>query len=676
MSRGPHKSARGERDFVFAEILDFCAQGYWAVLPYEVVKDWPNLRVSPLGVVPQRDRRPRLIADYSFSAVNEETIALAPKEAMQFGHALQRVIQTVVESDPRYGPVYLAKIDIADGFYRVWLNLHDIPKLGVVLPTSPGWPQLVAFPLALPMGWVESPPYFCVLTETACDLSNNRLRRRSSDEQPRGTMHRLEAVAATPPPDIVEEKPTYRPARDMQRQFRGRPPVAKVEVYVDDFLLMAQTDAQRRRVLRSTLLAIDEVLRPLETSDPTHRKEPASVKKMLKGDAYWSTNKRILGWEFDTQAGTLRLPPHRLERLYELLQQLDPPRKRVSVTFWHKLLGELRSMAPALPGSRGLFSILQHALHTATGNRVRITQRIRDMAADFLDLANALRDRPTRLQELHPLEPHYIGASDASGVGMGGVWFHTVDPRAFPPTLWRMKFPARVQRALVSADNPHGTVSISDLELAALIAHKDVLARRRDVRERTLWLATDNIAALSWSSQGSSTSFGPRAYLLRLNSLHQRQFRYVPTHSHIAGSANVMADDTSRLWHLSDSDLLTHFNARYPQALPWRLWTVPPETSSALIGALFCTRPSGVSPPNASPPPLAPGSCGSTSAPVSASIPRTFPETLCRSSKCSPSASAPALSPPAATLCELARWRTPSERWARRMPGWGPWTLV
>lgn len=151
LNRGPHKSSHGEREFVNAEMLDFCRQGYWVVLPQDVVMDWPSLRVSPLGVVPQRNRRPRLIVDYSFSDVNAETVPLAPTEAMQFGRALQRVISTIVHADGRYGPVYLAKIDIADGFYRVWLQLDDIPKLGVALPTAPGLPPLVAFPLVLPM---------------------------------------------------------------------------------------------------------------------------------------------------------------------------------------------------------------------------------------------------------------------------------------------------------------------------------------------------------------------------------------------------------------------------------------------------------------------------------------------------------------------------------------------
>lgn len=137
------------------------------------------LRVSPLGAVPQQeDLRTRLIVVYSFSVGNLETVALALSGAMQFGWALVlSVLSTIVHADPQYGPVYLSKIDIADGFYCVRLQVDNIPKLlGVVLPTSPGLLPLSAFPLALPMGWVlESPPYFTMLTETACDLANARL---------------------------------------------------------------------------------------------------------------------------------------------------------------------------------------------------------------------------------------------------------------------------------------------------------------------------------------------------------------------------------------------------------------------------------------------------------------------------------------------------------------------
>ena len=178
-------------------------------------------------------------------------------------------------------------------------------------------------------------------------------------------------MAVTPPPDAAAFSEDKGEAPfGVANAATGRPPVAAVDVYVDDFILLAQTRAQQTTVLRSALTAIDDVFRPLSPDDPEHRKEPASIKKMLQGDACWNTRKRILGWDFDTESTTLNLPPHRLERLYTLLARIQPPHRRVSVKLWHQLLGELRSMSPALPGSRGLFSALQDALGKADRNRV------------------------------------------------------------------------------------------------------------------------------------------------------------------------------------------------------------------------------------------------------------------------------------------------------------------
>ena len=144
--KGPHKSAKDHIPFVCQEMADFQAQGYWTILPYHAVRHLPNLRISPLGVVPQRERRPRLIVDYTYSRVNDDTLRLAPREAMQFGRTLQRVLTRLVHLNPRYGPAKLGKIDIADGFYRVPIRAADVPKLGVALPHTCG-PPLVAFPL-------------------------------------------------------------------------------------------------------------------------------------------------------------------------------------------------------------------------------------------------------------------------------------------------------------------------------------------------------------------------------------------------------------------------------------------------------------------------------------------------------------------------------------------------
>ncbi len=62
-------------------------------------------------------------------------------------------------------------------------------------------------------------------------------------------------------------------------------------------------------------------------------------------------------------AGTVQLPPRRVAQLHNLLDTtVQPPWKYMPLSEWHRLLDELRSMSPALPGSLGLFSFLQDAL--------------------------------------------------------------------------------------------------------------------------------------------------------------------------------------------------------------------------------------------------------------------------------------------------------------------------
>ena len=150
--------------------------------------------------------------DYSFSGVNLDTVSFAPKESMQFGRALQRVMSSIVLSDPRYDAVYLSKIDIANGVYRVWLQTWDTSKLGMVLPTAPGEEPLEAFPLALPMGRVESPPYFTAITETARDLANSNLRRT-----PRLPVQRLELPQHLYRTQVVSPHATAQPPKSVQR---------------------------------------------------------------------------------------------------------------------------------------------------------------------------------------------------------------------------------------------------------------------------------------------------------------------------------------------------------------------------------------------------------------------------------------------------------------------------
>eukprot|EP00956_Cyclotella_meneghiniana_P035578 scaffold116194_cov83-Cyclotella_meneghiniana.AAC.1 len=62
-------------------------------------------------------------------------------EAMQFGHAIERILREILLANVKHGHVYLNKTDLSDGFYRVGLVPEDIPKLGVIFPQIPGQPE-------------------------------------------------------------------------------------------------------------------------------------------------------------------------------------------------------------------------------------------------------------------------------------------------------------------------------------------------------------------------------------------------------------------------------------------------------------------------------------------------------------------------------------------------------
>ena len=150
-----------------------------------------------------------------------------------------------------------------------------------------------------------------------------------------------------------------------------RKPVRQHDIYVDDYLMAVQGNRKARlRHLRRLLHSIDAVFRPLDEHDSPMRKHVPSMKKLLKGDAYLCTRKVVLGWLVDTLQQTLELPPHRIERLRDIFDSLRH-KQRVTPKTWHCTLGELRSMTIAIPGSRGLFSLLQEGFRHVDKHRIK-----------------------------------------------------------------------------------------------------------------------------------------------------------------------------------------------------------------------------------------------------------------------------------------------------------------
>ena len=400
-----------------------------------------------------------------------------------------------------------------------------------------------------------------------------------------------ESYQVLPASSTLPQPSTTIPARDPSLPTNG-PPTKYVDIYVDDFVGLAQTP-QQQRVRRILLGAIDEVFRPLSSTDAPTRQEPVSVKKLREGDGSWSTIKSVLGWIIDSEALTISLPPHRVARLKEILDEIPSTQRRISVKKWHKILGELRSMSLALPGARYIFSSMQNAFSSSMKGRLALDKGVHHALDDFRWMHDNISTRPTRIAELVPLPPVAEGHHDASGHGAGGIWFPSavLPPRegivAATPVVWRYEWPPCISSKLKTDKNPTGTISNSDLELAGGLIHLECISQCYDVRERTVLSKGDNLSTTFWERKGSTSTNSPPAYLLRQFGMHQRFHRYVPRFDYISGPSNPIADSLSRKFSLNWTDQLSDITPFIPQhALP-QVWTPSKQITSAVISALL-----------------------------------------------------------------------------------------
>jgi hypothetical protein len=353
--------------------------------------------MSPAAVKDERERKPRLLCNHSWPwlgwpSVNKTTVANAPPEAMQFGRALPRILWLLRHANPKFGPARLAKYDVKDGFYHLFLRALDCLCLALVLPKYEGKTQLVAISLACTMGWVQSPPpTFCTMSETVCDLANHAIR----SNKPAEAEHRLETHASVndnlsyswEPRDKEPEQeeadkalepysggvlaPAETEAAAPPSNMSFEKPVGTTDVFMDDYIQVGQGGPRRMQKLRRHLLeAVDQVL--AQPGNEAHQNEAISLKKLRTGDGSWTTRKVVLGWVLDTIRQTMELPAHQKLLLANVFQDLRG-RKRISRKTWRRYLGQLCFVSVAIPGSAGLFSTLQLALTRAKGNRVTMT---------------------------------------------------------------------------------------------------------------------------------------------------------------------------------------------------------------------------------------------------------------------------------------------------------------
>jgi hypothetical protein len=338
LERGPHPSAMTEDSYaLFNDDIAYQVEAGFSrvVLASDLMTNPPkNLKISPVAVVPQTNRRGRIILDLSFPvrkkeakrrkmgpvlapSVNETTVATAPSLPVRLIGKILSELMEFMATAPDDADVLFSKIDLSDGFWRMIVQPDDVYNFCYVLPQPPGKPMRIVIPSALQMGWQESPGYFCAATETGRDVAQWIL------EQPMPLpKHPLESYLM----------PDYRPS--MHSTALATP--WKISVFVDDYIVAVLSNTGIKfikRLARSVLYGIHSIFPPPEVTGHTGGKNPVSIKKLERGDGKFSPTKELLGFTADGKARTWVLPEGKQQaiakEIKQCLKQVVLPKKQL-----------------------------------------------------------------------------------------------------------------------------------------------------------------------------------------------------------------------------------------------------------------------------------------------------------------------------------------------------------
>jgi hypothetical protein len=633
--RGPHRSSTSKaaikqlRDETTTKIQ----HGYARIVKWSEIKNNipSKLKISPVAMIPHKSKKFRCILDLTFKlftkgtsypSVNETTTKLAKAEAMvQLGQSLKRLIAHMADNYNKQKPFLFAKLDIKDGFWRCAVNDNDAWNFCYVLPSLqkniPMDDIELVVPNSLQMGWCESPPFFCSSSETARDIIESLLLQETIPP------HKFENIMLNEVQDTFDNNNTTNSTTIL-------------EVFVNDFIGMTNNKSEKHltKLTRAMLHGIHSIFPP-PCMTGHDGGDPISEKKLKQGDGIWSTSKEILGWEFNGDDYTICLPAQKCKDTCHLIKKLLQ-QKRSSLNKYQKVAGKLQHASYGLPGGKGLFSPIQMAM-AGNPDFINLTEDLITVLTDWQRLLTHMQKHPTSVLQLMSNYPDYIGYSDACRLGAGGAWCSGL--KEISPFIWQVQWPEDIQNDLNTDDNPEGSLTINDLELAGAVLNFLALeCQNVNLQFHHIGLFCDNTSAVSWAYWLRTSASSPAAKLLRLLGLriHKNMASSI-TPIHIAGVNNTMADVISRAfkdgkYFVAQRDLTSYFNLHFPlpQTLSWQELHLPSRLASQVISCLRGTQ----SPMELlTRPPVIGSSTGNAGVHMPASVASTPSSAICRLSK-------------------------------------------
>ena len=176
-----------------------------------------------------------------------------------------------------------------------------------------------------------------------------------------------------------------------------------------------------------------------------------------------------------------------------------------------------------------------------------IRSDIRAALNNLCSLTRILGLRPTHVREILIDMPCYVGYHDAAAEGAGRVWFSL--GHQMPPVVWRLAFPPDITQDVVSLSNPDGSITNSNLELAAeVLAIGVLLAKASFIKHQPIGTLCDNSPTISWIVKIVSKSRSPMAGCLLCGLAVMLYCHHAGrlTTVHVPGKDNIMADIASR----------------------------------------------------------------------------------------------------------------------------------
>ena len=92
---------------------------------------------------------------------------------MHFGRAFPHILQAIWEADTVKGPVLVSKLDVTYAYQSGNIYPSQSGAFAYVVPLYPDNDCIIiCVDLVLPMGWLDSPKFFCAISETFPDAAN------------------------------------------------------------------------------------------------------------------------------------------------------------------------------------------------------------------------------------------------------------------------------------------------------------------------------------------------------------------------------------------------------------------------------------------------------------------------------------------------------------------------